>query len=137
MIDNVIVKSKHFCEKHQHDKTFYCLDDNVLVCIYCMYVGDHVHHKCEPVDKARQQVEPLLGMAQSEASIHIAKLGSQWQLLKDEKEIVKSQQTSVVDVMENFFTSIENALQAQKKQLIQELITHGRQVESTLDEQMK
>ena len=68
LIGNVIPKSRHFCEIHHHEKSYYCLDDKQLVCIYCVYHGEHSGHKCEHVDTAKTTVGETLWNAKLKAS---------------------------------------------------------------------
>lgn len=56
LIGTVIPKSQYFCETHHHEKSYYCMDDRQLVCIYCAYHGEHAGHHCEQMDKAKTTV---------------------------------------------------------------------------------
>ena len=132
MIGNVIPKSKHFCATHQHDQTYYCFDDQTLVCIYCAYHGDHSSHECVSVEEARKRKEDTLQEIKLQASSKVMELERGLLLLKDEQQRLKSQEENVSRMVESFFGSIEAALQTQKEQLLKELCGHTADINGTL-----
>lgn len=133
IIGNVIPKSKHFCMTHQHDQTYYCFDDQTLVCIYCAYHGDHSSHECVSVEEAKRRKENTLQEVKLQASSKVMELERGLQLLKDEQQRLKSQEENVSHLVESFFGSIEAALQTQKEQLLQELGRHTADINGTLE----
>ena len=137
IIGNVIPKSKHFCELHRHEKNYYCLDDQKLVCIYCAYHGEHSEHHCEHIDRARGRVKDSLCKAKLQATSRASELDRNLQLLKDEQECLKFQEETVSEMVEGFFGKVEAGIRRQKEGLLEELRTRTGEVNGELGMQVR
>lgn len=137
VIGNVIPKPKHFCSQHQHNKTYYCLQDQALVCIHCAYHGSHTNHTCRHMDEAKRLVKEKLQEGRSRAVSWLSELERSLQLLRDEEKCLRLQEQSVGKVVEDFFGGIVTALQRQKELLLKEVGSHVSEATAAVMEQTR
>jgi hypothetical protein len=133
----VMLKSRNLCDIHQHEKSYYCYDDCTLVCIYCAYQGDHAHHKCQHVDTAKQHMDGDLQKYKQQVTTIVSELERKLLLKRDEHQLLKSQQASVVKAVEDFYTELSLMLTRQKESLLEELSTHVKGVDSTIEQSIR
>ena len=133
----VVLKSRNLCDIHQHEKSYYCYDDCTLVCIYCAYQGDHSHHNCQHVDTAKQQMDSDLQKYKQQVTSIISELERKLLLKKDERQLLQSQQASVVTAVEDFYTELSLMLTRQKESLLEELSIHVKGVDSTVEQSIR
>ena len=133
----IVPKSKNLCDTHQHEKNYYCFDDCTLVCIYCAYHGDHSHHKCQHVDTAKHQVDQDLQKYKQQVKNKISELERKLLLRTDERELLQSQQAGITKAVEDFYTELSSTLMKQKDLLLEELSTHTKSMDSTIEESIK
>ena len=134
---NLVPKSRFFCSLHQHDKSFYCFDDQTLICIYCAYHGDHKGHDCLYIEEARKKMEDSLAVLKLQASGRMSELERNVMLLESEKSCVRDQQQVAQQAIETFFAGVEAALQRQKAHLLEQLTANTSDVVSTITEQLR
>lgn len=137
LIGTVLSKAKHFCPVHQHDRNYYCFQDNTLVCIYCVYHGEHASHQCRPVNDAKQVIRDGLRPVRIQAQGRMTELERRLQLVKDEQEGMKAQVQSSVKLVEEYFVHLETALHRQRDQLIQDLQSHATDLHSSVEAQVR
>jgi len=121
IITNIVSKSKFFCRDHQLDKDYYCFDDKILVCIYCAYHGRHANHTCKHVEEARNDVYEVLRKTKSSMASHITDVERQVQFVKDEIDMLKTQETNVRKTVEDSYEQFRVALQRQKELLCKDV----------------
>lgn len=114
-------KSKFFCPVHQHDMNYYCFNDDVMVCIYCAYHGDHSSHNCKHVEEAKKEADMCLKKAKVSVSSYVTEMERRLQFVKDEREMLKSQETSIRQVIEDSYEKLKSVLLRQRQLLFQEL----------------
>lgn len=133
----VVLKSKNMCEIHQQEKSYYCYDDCILVCIYCVYHGDHCHHKCRRVDDAKQEMDSDLQKYKLRVTNIVSELERKLLLKTDERQLLQSHQASVVKAVEDFYSELSSMLSRQKDLLLVELSTHVKGVDSTIQQSIR
>ena len=133
----VMLKSRNLCDIHQHEKSYYCYDDCTLVCIYCAYQGDHSHHKCQHVDTAKQQMDSDLQKYKQQVTNVISELERKLLLKRDERQLLQSQQASVVKTVEDFYTELSLMLTRQKESLLEEVSTYVKGMDSTIEQSIR
>ena len=133
----VVLKSRNLCDIHQHEKSYYCYDDCTLVCIYCAYQGDHSHHKCQHVDTAKQQMDSDLQKYKQQVTNIISELERKLLLKRDERQLLQSQQASVIKTVEGFYTELSLMLTRQKESLLEEVSTHVKGMDSTIEQSIR
>lgn len=121
IIANIMSKSKFFCREHQLDKDYYCFDDNNLVCIYCAYHGKHASHSCKHVEEARNDVFEVLRKLKISMANHIAEVERKIQFVKDEVDILNTQEVNVRKTVEESYEQFCSALLRQKELMCKDL----------------
>lgn len=134
---SLVPKSRFFCSLHQHDKSFYCLDDQALVCIYCAYHGGHKGHNCLYIEEARRKVEDSLGTLKLQAASRMSELERDLLMLRSEETCVREQEQRAHKAIEEFFGSIEAALRQQKDHLLQQLTSNVGEVVDAIATQIR
>ena len=129
----LICKSKNLCDIHQCERSYYCFDDCSLVCIYCAYHGEHCQHRCQHVDIARKEIDKDLQKYKVQVMHKLSEVERKVLLRADEREILRSQQLGIVNAVGNFYTELTSILIKQKDSLLEELDTHTKNVESTIE----
>ena len=137
LVTSVLSKAKHFCPIHQHDRNYYCLRDQILVCIYCAYHGEHAGHPCQPACEARQTVRGELRPLRMRVQGRVSEAERRLQLMREEGEAVRTQATASAKMVEDFFAGLEAALRRQRDLLLKDLHTHTSSLHSSMDTQMK
>ncbi len=130
IILNMVSKSKTFCQIHQHDKNYYCFDDHSLVCIYCAYHGEHSSHTCKHVEEAKKEVEASVKKNKLLMSSHVLEMERKLQFIKDEEEMLKSQEKRISRVIEDTYGQLMTTLMKQKELLFQELKSQSSEISS-------
>lgn len=51
---------KSTCGLHSQDKTFYCEDCNILICLMCRRSGKHDYHKVDQIDETYHENQQTL-----------------------------------------------------------------------------
>ena len=133
IIEKMVSKSKFFCQTHQHDKNYYCFDDHRLVCIYCAYHGEHSTHTCKHVDEARKEAEMSLKKVKLSMSNHISEIERRVNFVKDEKNMLKSQESRICRMIEDCYEQLNATLLRQKELLFQELKSQTSECSSSID----
>lgn len=136
IISNMLSKSKLFCKIHQQEKNYYCFDDHVLVCIYCAYQGEHSTHTCKHVEEAKKEAEAALKTVKMSVSNHVSEMERRLQFMKDEKEMLKSQEASISQTIEDSYKKLEAALKRQRELLFQELKSQTSELSSNIDSRL-
>ncbi len=121
LIDSMLSKSKHFCHVHRHDKNYYCFDCKVLVCIYCAYHGKHSTHSCKHSEEAAKEADHTLRRLKLATSNHVSEMERRLQFVRDEREMLKSQEASIRQVIEDSYEQLKATLLRQRELLFQEL----------------
>lgn len=137
LIGTVLSKAKHFCPIHQHDRNYYCFQDDTLVCIYCAYHGEHATHLCRPVNDAKQVVRDRLRPVRIQTQGRMTELERRLQLMKDEQEGMKAQTLSSVKLVEEYFVNLETALHRQREHLLLDLQSHASDLHSSMEVQVR
>ena len=137
LINTVRSKAKHFCPTHQHDCNYYCLEDKILVCIYCAYHGDHAGHRCQTVHEARETIKDELRPVRIQARGRVTELERRLQLLKDEQEIMKVQVKNSIRCVEEYYSSLEAVLRRQRDQLLGEYRSLTGSLHNTFEVQVR
>ena len=137
LISTVLSKAKHFCPTHQHDRNYYCFQDNALVCIYCAYHGDHAAHQCQPVNEAKQTIRDRLRPVRIQVQGRVTELERRLQLMRDELEALKAGAQGSARLVEEYFQSLESALRRQRDLLLQDLHSHTSDLHNTLETQVR
>ena len=133
----VVPKAKNLCPTHQHEKSYYCFDDRTLVCIYCAYHGDHSKHKCLHVDTARQELDCDLQKYKQQVMSKLSEVERKLLLKTNERKLLQSQQSSIVKAVGDFFAELSSILVRQKDSLLQELDTHSKSMDCSLEQTVK
>lgn len=133
IIENMLSKSKYFCQTHQHDKNYYCFDDHILVCIYCAYHGSHSTHACKHLDEAKLEAEAVLKRVKLSVSSSIAQVERRLQFARSERELLRTQGTSAREMIGEHYEKIKAALLKQKELLLQELENCTAEVATDMD----
>lgn len=134
---SLVPKSRFFCSLHQHDKSFYCFDDQALVCIYCAYHGDHKGHNCLYMEEARTKVDDSLGVLKLQATNRTSELERNLLVLKSEETCIREQEQRARRAVEEFFGSVEAAVRQQKDHLLQQLTANVGEVTNTIAAQIR
>ena len=121
IIANVTSKSKFLCPTHQHDMNYYCFDDQAVVCIYCAYQGEHSSHTCKHVEEAKKEVDTTLKKVRLSTAHQVSEMERKLQYVKDEKELLNSQEAGVHQAIEESYKKLSGILLRQKEMLFQEL----------------
>lgn len=129
----LVPKSKNLCDIHKHEKSYYCFDDSILVCIYCAYHGDHSHHKCHHVDIAKEQMDHELHEHKQQIINKLSELERALLLRAGERELLQSQRSNIVKAVEDFYSKLMSTLMKQKDSLLEDLDTHTRNMDSTIE----
>ena len=137
MIGNVIPKSKYFCDVHQQNMNYYCFDDHCLVCIGCVYHGQHSEHTCKLVTEAKKEVESGMGITVKKVVSKSAEVSRKLQLLQDEQKSLKLQELSLCRVVEESYKQLEEIIQRQKELQLQELRMHTEESMSSVNSQIR
>lgn len=133
IIGNIAAKSEYFCSIHQHDMNYYCFDDHTTVCIYCAYHGSHSSHNCKPMELAKKEAESSLRKVKLSVSNHVAEMERKIQFVKDEREVLASQEASIHQVIEDSYQQLHAVLLRQKDLLFQELKDQTVELNSGID----
>lgn len=137
IISNMLSKSKYICQTHQHDKNYYCFDDQELVCIYCAYHGGHSTHNCKHLDEARKETGDSITRARSSVSSHVSEAERRLQFAREERELLSSREAGVRQVIEDSYEQLMAALARQKELLFQELAERTAEISSNIDSNVK
>ena len=137
LVTSLLSATKHLCPTHKHECNYYCFQDKALVCIYCAYHGDHAGHVCHTVSEARRMAREGLRPVKMRAQGRAAELDRRLQLLRDEGEGVRAHAENSVKMVEEYFASLEAALQRQRDLLLQDLHSHTTHLRTSLDTQIK
>ena len=129
----LVYKSKNLCDIHQCERSYFCFDDSILVCIYCAYHGEHSQHKCQHVDVARDEIDKDLQKCKLQVIRKLSELERRVLLRTDEREILRSHQLDIVNTVGNFYTELTSTLTKQKDLLLEEIDTHIKDVDSTIE----
>lgn len=133
IIANIASKAKLFCPVHQHDMNYYCFDDHAIVCIYCAYHGEHASHTCKHLDEARKDVDTALRKVKLSVSSHVSEMERKIQFVKDEREMLKSQEASIRQLVEDSYEKLKGILLRQRELLFQELEEQTAELGSGVD----
>lgn len=133
LLESMLGKSKYFCQIHRHDKNYYCFDDKTLVCIYCAYHGTHSSHSCKHVDEAVKDADHSLRKTKLGVSSHISEMERRLQFVRDEREMLKSQEASIRQMIEDSYEQLKATLLRQRELLFQELKDHTLELNSGID----
>lgn len=131
IIKGAISRSRYFCHVHQQEKNHYCFNDNTLVCIYCAFHGEHLTHTCKHQEDARKEAHKIL--SNITVSTHVSDIERQLQLMKDEKELLRTQETSVYGMVEELYEQLKATLQKQKELLCEEIKNQMSKLNSNVD----
>lgn len=137
IIAKMASKSKFFCPVHQHDMNYYCFDDHAMVCIYCAYHGEHSSHDCKHVEEAKKEADACLRKVKVSISNHVSEMERRLQFVKDEREMLKSQETSIRQVIEDSYEKLKSVLLRQRELLFQELQDQTADIGSGIDLSVK
>ena len=130
IIESMLSKSKHYCHIHRHDKNYYCFDDKSLVCIYCAYHGKHSTHTCKHMDEAIKDADHSLRKEKLAMSSHVSEIERRLQFARDEREMLKSQESSIRQVIDDMYEKLKTTLLRQRELLFQELKDHTSELSS-------
>lgn len=133
----VVPKCRHLCDMHQHEKNYYCIDDKVLVCIYCAYDGDHSQHKCQHVDTAKQQMDNDLHTYKKQILNEISEIERNIRLRTDEQKLLQSQQSSIEKAVNDFYSELSSTLMKQKRLLLDEIATRTENMNTAVEQSIK
>ena len=133
IIEGMVSKSKYYCQVHRHDKNYYCFDCKSLVCIYCAYHGTHSTHSCKHMDDAAKEADHTLRKAKLGVSTHVSEMERRLQFVQDERDMLKTQEASIQQVIENSFEQLKATLLKQKELLFHELKEHTSELNSGID----
>lgn len=136
LVGNTTPKSKYICPVHQQDRSYFCFDDQSLVCIYCAY-HEHKQHECQHIDEARQKVETSLQDVKQKVVSRASELERHVKLLSEEYNFLKTQKNQVTQVVNDFYSQIEEVLHRQKEMLLSELNVQTDEVASGVDTRMR
>lgn len=137
IIGNMLSKSKHVCSIHNHDKNYYCFDDCMLVCIYCAYHGQHSSHVCKHVDEAKKEAEASLKKLKLSLSGHVSEVERKLQFVKDERDLLKSREASVRQMIEESYERLKASLLKQRELLFQDLRDQTSEIGSSIDSNLQ
>jgi hypothetical protein len=137
IIANMAQKSKFFCPAHQHDMNYYCFDDQTMVCIYCAYHGEHSSHNCKHVDEAKKDADTRLKKVKVSVSNHVSEMERRLQFVKDESEMLNSQEISIRQVIDDSYEQLKSILLRQRELLFQELQDQTADIGSGIDSRVK
>lgn len=137
IIANLASKSKFFCSIHQHDTNYYCFDDHSVVCIYCAYHGEHSTHNCKHMEEAKKEAAVALRKVKLSVSSHVSEMERRLQFVKDEREVLKSQEASIRQVIEDSYEQLKGVLLRQRELLFQELGDQTADFSSGIDSSAK
>ena len=133
IIKNAISKSKYYCRVHQQEKNYYCFNDDILVCIYCAFHGEHSTHMCKHLEDARKEAHRELQSVKLSVSTHVSEIKRHLQFVKDEKELLKCQEASICRMVEDSYEQLKVALQKQKELLFEEVKSQTSELSSNVD----
>lgn len=137
IIENMLMKSKIVCQIHHHDKNYYCFDDHTMVCIYCAYHGEHSSHVCKHMDEARKEVEASLRKVKLSMSSFVSELERKVQYVKDEKELLRSQEAGVRQMIDDSYEQLKAILLRQRDLVFQELEDQTSELGSGIDSSLQ
>ena len=137
LLATVRSRAKHFCPTHQHDCNYYCLDDRVLVCIYCAYHGDHSGHRCQMVAEARETLREELRPLRLQARGRVTELERRLQLMREEREAGKLQVQGCLRQVEEYFSGLEATLRRQRDLLLEEYRSLTGSLNNSMEAQIR
>ena len=133
IIANMTSKAKFFCQTHQHDTNYYCFDDDAVVCIYCVYHGDHSGHVCKHMEEARKEADASLKKIKLSASNRVSEMERRLQFVRDESEFLRSQEASVRQVIEDSYEKLKGILLRQRELLFENLKNKTAELSAGID----
>ena len=103
------------------------------MCIYCAYHGEHSSHTCKHLDEARTQAEESLRKTKVSSASHISEVERRLQFVRDEKELLKSREASVRQMIEDSYEQLKATLLRQRELLCRELEERTSEISSNID----
>lgn len=85
------------------------------------------------MEEARKEAHELLRNVKLSVSIHVAEIERQLQFVKDEKEMMKTQEAGLCRMIKESYEQLRNALLKQEELLCEEMKSHMSELSSSVD----
>ena len=88
------------------------------------------------MEEAKKEAEAALKKVKMSVSNHVSEMERRLQFMKDEKEMLKSQEASISQTIEDSYKKLEATLKRQRELLFQELKSQTSELSSNIDSRL-
>ncbi|XP_068120289.1 E3 ubiquitin/ISG15 ligase TRIM25-like [Hyperolius riggenbachi] len=122
------------CSVHKRVLEFYCSQENVSTCLYCIAVGEHKGHKVESLDEASENKKKKLRNDQEKLILEKEEAEKEVQRLEERRREAQEKAAGVTERVTALFRDIQRLLQEQEKRVLSDVSRWEEQVSQSVSE---
>ncbi|XP_068118347.1 E3 ubiquitin/ISG15 ligase TRIM25-like [Hyperolius riggenbachi] len=122
------------CSIHKRVLEFYCTQENVSTCLYCIAVGEHKGHKVESLEEASENKKKKLRNDQEKLILEKEEAEKEVQRLEERRREAQEKAAGVTERVTALFRDIQRLLQEQEKRVLSDVSRWEEQVSHSVTE---
>ncbi|XP_068120342.1 E3 ubiquitin-protein ligase TRIM8-like [Hyperolius riggenbachi] len=120
------------CSIHKRVLEFYCSQENVSTCLYCIAVGEHKGHKVESLEEASENKKKKLRNDQEKLILEKKEAEKEVQRLEERRREAQEKAAGVTERVTALFRDIQRLLQEQEKRVLSDISRWEEQVSQSV-----
>lgn len=125
------------CSVHMRPLTHFCSKDSVILCHSCLVVGEHRGHEVESLQEASEKKKEKLGNALHKRRLRKERTQNRIKSLQEKIIDTNKKGYTITSSISSFFTDLRGQLEAQERQMVQEVLSQWQMVIDSIHEQIQ
>ncbi|XP_068118272.1 E3 ubiquitin/ISG15 ligase TRIM25-like [Hyperolius riggenbachi] len=120
------------CSVHKRVLEFYCSQENVSTCLYCIAVGEHKGHNVESLEEASENKKKKLRNDREKLILEKEEAEKEVQRLEERRREAQEKAAGVTERVTALFRDIQRLLQKQEKSVLSDVSRWEEQVSQSV-----